>query len=120
MIDREFATEDEQEMFEAGKDLDEIARAFSGRSAEDRAYILIKTFFNGANGQGDEDKTDKEYSHKAQTMFCNWLLSPENKDAKENALYRVFNEIMETECPEMEQQLFDAGQFFGEFMLQEN
>lgn len=64
--------------------LKEIEEAMRIMPPEERAYKVVRSFFQ-----------TEEPSDKIRTMFFDWMLSPENEEAKQCAMERVFKECLD-------------------------
>ena len=89
------------EFEELDRDLKEATKLFSLKNNEERAYIVMKTFFHMTDNAGD-DESDEEGKERTYRMFTEWLLSHENQEAKDKALERVFNESINESIKNLE------------------
>lgn len=70
---------------------DEIMRNLIGKTPEERAYLMISLF----NRMVDKRRQDNEaVPEKLLKLYYGWLISPENRKAKDTAITRVFRETM--------------------------
>ncbi len=89
MKDREPNAEEEL------RDFDDTLRRFASNPPEERAYAVIKGFFT-MHGKEPENGEEEGRSRKAmRRRFISWLIDPHNGDAKNRALERLFNEVLE-------------------------
>jgi hypothetical protein len=70
---------------EANDELMEAIVQFAGKSPAERAYNIISAYCRLFN-------RDEAVSGLLHEVYTNWLFSPVNREAKDRALKRVFNE----------------------------
>lgn len=84
------------ELQDWGNDIELLRKEFEKRSPEDRAYAVIKFYFEFSASADEKENGHGEMHDK----FLDWLLSSENKDAKDKAMMRFFDDICGEMCDE--------------------
>ncbi len=72
------------EEMDANSILREVDEALTMLSPEERAYRIVKSFFE-----------NEQPSDKIHTMFFEWMMDPANEEAKQRAIERVFKECLD-------------------------
>lgn len=77
---------------DADKEMKALLAHFNTQSPEQRAYALIKLFFQS---EGMEAGERSQHSEAMEERFYDWLLSPADQKAKDKAMERVFFEMFD-------------------------